>query len=88
MTKPTNIIYTYIRNMQKQPSTMPGMEMDDVSDAALLPCIGLNNYAAGLSYCTSLFSSYHHYPVTHAFRYIIKEEDVRKANGGGFKETA
>ncbi len=70
----TNIIYTYI-NMQNQPSTMPGMKWM----MYLMPLFFLvffNNYAAGLSYFLSLLITIIQ---TYAFRYIIKEEDVRKA---------
>jgi len=72
----TNIIYTYI-NMQNQPSTMPGMKWM----MYLMPLFFLvffNNYAAGLSYYyfISLLITIIQ---TYAFRYIIKEEDVRKA---------
>ncbi len=72
----TNIIYTYI-NMQNQPSTMPGMKWM----MYLMPVFFLvffNNYAAGLSYYYFL-SLLITIIQTYAFRYIIKEEDVRKA---------
>ncbi len=72
----TNIIYTYI-NMQNQPSTMPGMKWM----MYLMPLFFLvffNNYAAGLSYYYFL-SLLITIIQTYAFRYIIKEEDVRKA---------
>lgn len=72
----TNIIYTYI-NMQNQPSTMPGMKWM----VYLMPVFFLvffNNYAAGLSYYYFL-SLLITIIQTYAFRYIIKEEDVRKA---------
>ncbi len=72
----TNITYTYI-NMQNQPSTMPGMKWM----MYLMPLFFLvffNNYAAGLSYYYFL-SLLITIIQTYAFRYIIKEEDVRKA---------
>ena len=72
----TNIIYTYI-NMQNQPSTMPGMKWM----MYLMPFMFLvffNNYAAGLSYYYFL-SLLITIIQTYAFRYIIKEDDVRKA---------
>lgn len=72
----TNIIYTYI-NMQNQPSSMPGMKWM----MYLMPLMFLvffNNYAAGLSYYYFL-SLLITIIQTYAFRYIIKEEDVRKA---------
>ncbi len=72
----TNIIYTYI-NMQNQPNSMPGMKWM----MYLMPVFFLvffNNYAAGLSYYYFL-SLLITIIQTYAFRYIIKEEDVRKA---------
>lgn len=72
----TNIIYTYI-NMQNQPNSMPGMKWM----MYLMPLFFLvffNNYAAGLSYYYFL-SLLITIIQTYAFRYIIKEEDVRKA---------
>ena len=72
----TNIIYTYI-NMQNQPNTMPGMKWM----MYLMPVFFLvffNNYASGLSYYYFL-SLLITIIQTYAFRYIIKEEDVRKA---------
>ena len=72
----TNIIYTYI-NMQNQPNQMPGMKWM----MYLMPVFFLvffNNYAAGLSYYYFL-SLLITIIQTYAFRYIIKEEDVRKA---------
>ncbi len=71
----TNIIYTYI-NMQNQPNSMPGMKWM----MYLMPLMFLvffNNYAAGLSYYYFL-SLLITIMQTYAFRYIIKEEDVRK----------
>lgn len=72
----TNIIYTYI-NMQNQPNSMPGMKWM----MYLMPVFFLvffNNYAAGLSYYYFL-SLLITIIQTYAFRYIIKEDDVRKA---------
>ena len=72
----TNIIYTYI-NMQNQPNSMPGMKWM----MYLMPLFFLvffNNYAAGLSYYYFL-SLLITIIQTYAFRYIVKEEDVRKA---------
>ncbi len=72
----TNIIYTYI-NMQNQPSQMPGMKWM----MYLMPLFFLvffNNYAAGLSYYYFL-SLLITIVQTYSFRFIIKEEDVRKA---------
>ncbi len=72
----TNIIYTYI-NMQNQPSSMPGMKWM----MYLMPVFFLvffNNYAAGLSYYYFL-SLLITIIQTYAFRYIIKEDNVRKA---------
>lgn len=71
----TNIIYTYI-NMQNQPGQMPGMKWM----MYLMPVffmIFFNNYAAGLSYYYFL-SLLITIIQTYAFRYIIKEEDVRR----------
>ncbi len=71
----TNIIYTYI-NTQNQPQTMPGMKWM----MYLMPLFFLvffNNYAAGLSYYYFL-SLLITIIQTYAFRYVIKEEDVRK----------
>ncbi|MCM1291437.1 MAG: membrane protein insertase YidC [Prevotella sp.] len=71
----TNIIYTYI-NMQNQPGQMPGMKWM----MYLMPVffmIFFNNYAAGLSYYYFL-SLLITIIQTYAFRYVIKEEDVRK----------
>lgn len=71
----TNIIYTYI-NMQNQPSSMPGMKWM----MYLMPLFFLvffNNYAAGLSYYYFL-SLLITIVQTYAFRYIIKEDTVRK----------
>lgn len=71
----TNILYTYL-NTQNQPASMPGMKWM----MYLMPLMFLvffNNYAAGLSYYyfVSLLITIIQ---TYAFRYIIKEEDVRK----------
>lgn len=72
----TNILYTYL-NAQNQPSQMPGMKWM----MYMMPVMFLvffNNYAAGLSYYyfVSLLITIIQ---TYAFRFIIKEEDVRKA---------
>lgn len=72
----TNIIYTYL-NMQNQSNAMPGMKWM----MYLMPVMFMvffNNYAAGLSYYyfVSLLITIIQ---TYAFRFIIKEEDVRKA---------
>ncbi|MDE6273036.1 MAG: membrane protein insertase YidC [Muribaculaceae bacterium] len=72
----TNIIYTYI-NMQNSPGQMPGMKWM----MYMMPIFFLvffNNYAAGLSYYYFL-SLLITIIQTYAFRYFIKEEDVRKA---------
>ncbi len=72
----TNIIYTYI-NMQNQANSMPGMKWM----MYLMPLFFLvffNNYASGLSYYYFL-SLLITIAQTYAFRFIIKEEDVRKA---------
>ena len=69
------IFYTYI-NMQNQPSQMPGMKWM----MYLMPVffmVFFNNYAAGLSYyyfLTLLITIIQ----TYAFRYFVKEEDVRR----------
>ncbi len=71
----TNIAYTYI-NMQNQPSQMPGMKWM----MYLMPVffmIFFNNYAAGLSYYYFL-SLLITIIQTYAFRYVIREEDVRR----------
>ncbi len=71
----TNIVYTYI-NMQNQANTMPGMKWM----MYLMPVFFLvffNNYAAGLSYYYFL-SLLITIIQTYAFRYVIKEEDVRR----------
>ncbi len=71
----TNIIYTYI-NTQSQPTQMPGMKWM----MYLMPVffmVFFNNYAAGLSYyyfLTLLITIIQ----TYAFRYFIKDEDVRR----------
>lgn len=72
----TNIIYTYI-NMQNSPGQMPGMKWM----MYMMPVFFLvffNNYAAGLSYYYFL-SLLITIIQTYAFRYFIKEDDVRKA---------
>ncbi len=71
----TNIIYTRV-NMQNSPGQMPGMKWM----MYLMPVffmIFFNNYAAGLSYYYFL-SLLITIVQTYAFRFIIKEEDVRK----------
>lgn len=70
-----NIIYTYI-NMQNQPSQMPGMKWM----MYLMPVffmIFFNNYAAGLSYYYFL-SLLITIIQTYSFRWIIKEDSIRK----------
>ena len=72
----TNILYTRI-NMQNSPGQMPGMKWM----MYLMPVffmVFFNNYAAGLSYYYFL-SLLITIVQTYAFRFIIKEEDVRKA---------
>lgn len=72
----TNIIYTRV-NMQNTPGQMPGMKWM----MYLMPVffmIFFNNYAAGLSYYYFL-SLLITIVQTYAFRFIIKEEDVRRA---------
>ena len=71
----TNIIYTRV-NMQNSPGQMPGMKWM----MYLMPVffmIFFNNYAAGLSYYYFL-SLLITIAQTYAFRFIIKEEDVRR----------
>ncbi len=71
----TNIVYTYL-NMQNQANTMPGMKWM----MYLMPVffmIFFNNYAAGLSYYYFL-SLLITIIQTYAFRYIIREDDVRR----------
>ena len=71
----TNIIYTRI-NMQTSANQMPGMKWM----MYLMPVffmIFFNNYASGLSYYYFL-SLLITIAQTYSFRYIIKEEDVRK----------
>ena len=71
----TNIIYTRI-NMQNQSGGMPGMKWM----MYLMPIffmIFFNNYAAGLSYYYFL-SLLITIAQTYAFRFFVKEEDVRK----------
>lgn len=71
----TNIVYTYI-NMQNQPGQMPGMKWM----MYLMPVffmIFFNNYAAGLSYYYFL-SLLITIIQTYAFRYVVKEDDVRR----------
>ena len=72
----TNILYTRI-NMQNSPGQMPGMKWM----MYLMPVffmVFFNNYAAGLSYYYFL-SLLITIVQTYSFRFIIKEEDVRKA---------
>ncbi len=72
----TNILYTRI-NMQNSPGQMPGMKWM----MYLMPVffmIFFNNYAAGLSYYYFL-SLLITIAQTYAFRFIIKEDSVRKA---------
>ncbi len=71
----TNILYTYLNN-QTQANTMPGMKWM----MYLMPVffmIFFNNYAAGLSYYyfVSLLITILQ---TYSFRFIIKEDAVRK----------
>ncbi|MCH5229070.1 MAG: membrane protein insertase YidC [Muribaculaceae bacterium] len=71
----TNIIYTKI-NMQTSANQMPGMKWM----MYLMPVffmIFFNNYAAGLSYYYFL-SLLITIAQTYSFRYIIKEEDVKR----------
>lgn len=71
----TNIIYTYL-NTQNQSNTMPGMKWM----MYLMPVffmIFFNNYAAALSYFYFL-SLLITIIQTYVFRYVVKEEDVRK----------
>ena len=71
----TNIIYTYL-NSQSQSNSMPGMK----AMMYLMPVffmIFFNNYAAALSYYYFL-SLLITIIQTYAFRFIIKEEDVRR----------
>ncbi|MCH5233832.1 MAG: membrane protein insertase YidC [Muribaculaceae bacterium] len=71
----TNIVYTKI-NMQTSANQMPGMKWM----MYLMPIffmIFFNNYAAGLSYYYFL-SLLITIAQTYAFRYVIKEEDVKK----------
>ena len=71
----TNIIYTRI-NMANSPNQMPGMKWM----MYLMPVffmIFFNNYASGLSYYYFL-SLLITIAQTYSFRFIIKEEDVRK----------
>ena len=71
----TNIIYTRI-NMQNQSGGMPGMKWM----MYLMPLffmVFFNNYAAGLSYYYFL-SLLITIAQTYAFRFFVKEEDVRK----------
>ena len=72
----TNIVYTRINMQSSGQSQMPGMKWM----MYLMPVffmIFFNNYAAGLSYYYFL-SLLITIAQTYAFRYIIKEEDVRK----------
>ena len=71
----TNILYTRV-NMQNSPGQMPGMKWM----MYMMPVffmIFFNNYAAGLSYYYFL-SLLITIAQTYAFRFIIKEEDVRR----------
>lgn len=71
-----NILYTRI-NMQNSPGQMPGMKWM----MYLMPVffmVFFNNYASGLSYYYFL-SLLITIAQTYAFRFVIKEEDVRKA---------
>lgn len=71
----TNILYTYL-NSQTQSNSMPGMK----AMMYLMPVffmIFFNNYASGLSYYYFL-SLLITIIQTYSFRWIIKEEDVRK----------
>lgn len=71
----TNIVYTRV-NMQNSPGQMPGMKWM----MYLMPVffmVFFNNYAAGLSYYYFL-SLLITIAQTYAFRFIIKEEDVRR----------
>ena len=71
----TNIVYTRI-NMQTSANQMPGMKWM----MYLMPVffmIFFNNYASGLSYYYFL-SLLITIAQTYAFRYVIKEEDVKK----------
>lgn len=71
----TNIVYNRV-NMQNSPGQMPGMKVM----MYLMPVffmIFFNNYAAGLSYYYFL-SLLITIIQTYAFRFIIKEEDVKK----------
>ena len=72
----TNIIYSYL-NMQNQANSMPGMKWM-MYLMPLLFLVFFNNYASGLSYYYFL-SLLITIVQTYAFRFIIKEEDVRKA---------
>ena len=71
----TNIVYTKI-NMQTSANQMPGMKWM----MYLMPVffmIFFNNYASGLSYYYFL-SLLITIAQTYAFRYVIKEEDVKR----------
>ena len=71
----TNIIYTRV-NMQNTPGQMPGMKWM----MYLMPVMFMvffNNYATGLSYYYFL-SLLITIVQTYAFRFVIKEEDVRR----------
>ena len=72
----TNIVYTKINMQSSGQSQMPGMKWM----MYLMPVffmIFFNNYAAGLSYYYFL-SLLITIAQTYAFRYFVKEEDVRK----------
>ncbi|MDE5874439.1 MAG: membrane protein insertase YidC, partial [Muribaculaceae bacterium] len=80
----TNIIYTRI-NMQSQSGGMPGMKWM----MYLMPLffmVFFNNYAAGLSYYYFL-SLLITIAQTYAFRFFVKEEDVRKTMAENAKKA-
>lgn len=71
----TNIIYTHINMQNQSGNQMPGMKFV----MYLMPIMFLvffNNYAAGLSYYYFL-SLLITIVTTYAFRFVVKEEDVR-----------
>ena len=79
----TNIVYTRI-NMQSSGNQMPGMKWM----MYLMPIffmIFFNNYASGLSYYYFL-SLLITIAQTYAFRFIIKEEDVKKTMAANAKK--
>ena len=71
----TNILYTRL-NMQTQANQMPGMKWMMYLMPVLF-MIFFNNYASGLSYYYFL-SLLITIAQTYSFRYIVKEEDVKK----------